>query len=126
MWRSLTAIALGGAIGALVRYGATGVVHRYAGAAFPWGTLTVNAIGSFGLAVVMAVALGTDVLAPLTRTAITVGFFGAFTTFSTFSYESFRMVAQGMWPQALAYVLGSVVTGFVAAWGGWSLAQWVL
>lgn len=109
-------VALGGALGAAARYGLTGWVHAWAGSAFPWGTLSVNAGGSFLLGLTVRY-LEFVVAAPELRAAITVGFLGAFTTFSTYSYETVALLQERAWGRAAAYAFGSLGVGvlFVVA-----------
>lgn len=112
----LVLIAIAGAAGALTRYGiGTAVGVR----AFPWSTLAINVVGSFLLGFLLQAApgrLGDDV-----RIALAVGFLGAFTTFSTFSYETVTMVRDGRASAALFYVGASVVVGIAAGAAGYRL-----
>ena len=118
-------IALGGAVGAVARYGVGGWVQDRAGFAFPWGTLVVNVVGSlligFTLRYVEAVRLGPEI-----RALLAVGVLGAFTTFSTFSYETVALLEEGAWRRALAYTIGSVALGIVAVYAGMLLSANVL
>ena len=91
---------------------------------FPWATLLINVTGSFVLAFVVTFA--TERHLPLTlATAITVGFLGAYTTFSTFAWETFVMSHTERTPTAVAYIATSVIGGLAAAWGGYELARTV-
>lgn len=109
-------VALGGALGAAARYGLSGWVHGWAGSAFPWGTFVVNAAGSFLLGLAVRY-LEFVVVAPGIRAALTVGLLGAFTTFSTYSFETVVLLQDRAWGRAAAYALGSLGVGllFVAA-----------
>lgn len=118
-------VALGGAVGAAARYGITGWVHRWAPATFPWGTLAVNVTGSLLLGLAYRYLEATTV-SPETRQFVTIGLLGAFTTFSTFSYEAMALLQDGEWPRALAYVLGSVLVGLAAVFVGFRAATAVL
>lgn len=118
---SLVLIALGGAIGAVARYGLSGLIQERAGF-FPLGTLVVNVLGSFLLGFAFRY-LEAVVVHPELRLAVTVGLLGAFTTFSTFSYEAVGLVQDGDWGRAGAYVLGSVVLGLLAVLGGLAVAN---
>lgn len=100
-------VALGGALGAVARYGLAGWVHGWAGAALPWGTLVVNAGGSFLLGLTVRY-LEFAFTAPELRAALTVGFLGAFTTFSTYSYETVALLQERAWGRAAAYAVGSL------------------
>src|SRR5512146_1603566 len=88
-------ICLGGAAGTGARYLLGGFLLRVLGAAFPYGTLAVNLIGSFLLAGLMYAGLNTQALSPTLRLALTTGVMGGFTTYSTFSYETMKYVQDG-------------------------------
>ena len=118
-------IAAGGALGALARYGLAGWVHGWAGASFPWGTLVVNALGSLALGVAIRVLEGTAATAG-TRAFVAVGFLGAFTTFSTFSYEAVALLQGGEWLRATTYALGSLLSGVIGVIMGFALAAAIL
>ncbi|PLX93492.1 MAG: fluoride efflux transporter CrcB [Desulfuromonas sp.] len=92
---SYLAIAFFGGLGCLSRYLLSGWVYTLCGRTLPWGTLVVNVIGSLLLGLVMEGSLRSTLLSPTLRLAITVGFMGGFTTFSTFSYETVRLVEEG-------------------------------
>jgi CrcB protein len=108
---TILAVALGGAFGAIARYGASGWVQAASGGFFPWGTLAVNGSLALGFAVVW---LQSAVAAAGLRELITIGFLGSFTTFSTFSYEALAMIRDGEWWRAGGYTLGSVAVGIAA------------
>ncbi|AKG53886.1 CrcB [Dehalogenimonas sp. WBC-2] len=107
-------IALAGALGALSRYALSGAVYAVLGNGFAYGTLIVNVLGSFLLGLVMQIGLSTDVLPPHLRTAVAIGFLGAFTTFSTFSYETVQFIQDGSWGAATLNILSSVILGLIA------------
>ena len=109
-------VCFAGALGVLARYGVGLAVGTRS---FPWSTLAINLVGSFLLGLV----LGADRFSPDVRVAVTVGFLGAFTTFSTFAFEATDLVRDGRAPAAAAYVAASVVIGLGAAWAGYSLAR---
>ena len=115
-------IALGSAVGGAGRYLLGGLMQR-ASATFPLGTLVINVLGSFALGLIMRYALGTPTFRPEYRGLLTIGLCGGFTTFSTFSYETVRLLQDGEWPQAAAYVAGSVVLSVAALWLGLELAE---
>src|SRR5215213_4901084 len=111
-------IGVGGFLGAVARYQLDSLVTRLHRSAFPWGTLVVNLSGCFLLGVVVTMsAARLDANADL-RAAVTVGFIGAYTTFSTFSLQAVRLTEDGAVALALAYVAASVVVGLLAAWAG--------
>ena len=111
-------IAAGGALGALTRYALGGLVQEWAGARFPYGTLAINVSGSLLMGVVMTLLTERGIVHPNWRFLVPVGFIGAYTTFSTFEYETFRAIEQGGWMMALTNVVVSVVAGFAAVVGG--------
>jgi CrcB protein len=96
----LVLICLGGALGTGLRYLVTGVAARGFGPAFPYGTLAVNVLGSFLIGLVQEIALTTLVPAPTVRLFLTVGVLGGFTTYSSFSYETVRLLEEGSWLRA--------------------------
>lgn len=107
-------VCLGGAVGSGARYLLGGWVQRAAGSAFPFGTLSVNGIGSFLLGLVMHVALTTDALSPTLRLALTTGVLGGFTTYSTFNYETVESLRGGAWGLAGLYVAVTMLVCLVA------------
>jgi len=119
----LTLIALGGALGALSRYWVGSWVQLRVGhSAFPWGTFVINASGSFVLGLI-ATLLSIRVLHSSNwRPLVTVGFIGAYTTFSTFEYESAQLGSS--W-QAFLNLIGSVIVGYGCVWLGIRLAYWL-
>lgn len=104
-------VAAGGALGAMARYGTDSVVSRWTGAGFPWGTVTVNLLGSLVLGLLIGATIHGLQLGQETRALVVTGFLGAFTTFSTFSLNTVTLIERGDTGAALGYVLGSVVFG---------------
>ena len=119
----LVAIAGGGALGALARFWVSSGVYQLLGKSFPWGTLTVNVVGSFAMGFLLVLFLERLAAAPEWRAAVLVGFLGAFTTFSTFSIETLTLMEQGELAKALLNVLVSVVLCIAACWLGLILAR---
>jgi len=117
----LLCIALGGAIGALARYGLGGWIHSWAGTGFPWGTLVINISGSLVLGFSARFLEALAATAEL-RALITIGFLGAFTTFSTFSYETAAMLQDGQWTRAATYVFASVFLSLAGTFAGFAVA----
>lgn len=111
----ILAIAAGGALGAVLRYLLSGWVQELGGSRFPWGTLAVNVVGSFALGLLMAGLLEHAATAPVTRTFWTIGVLGAFTTFSTFSYETLALFSIGDWSAGIANVAANLGLGLAAA-----------
>lgn len=119
----LLAIAAGGALGALLRYGVASGVHGVLGRGFPYGTLTANVAGSLLMGWLYVVLLERSLLGPQWRAALLIGLLGAFTTFSTFSIETLLLIEEGETARALANVLLSVILCLVAVWAGLMLGR---
>lgn len=98
------AVALGGAIGASLRYGTSILALRLFGTGFPFGTLIVNCVGSFLMGALYAYGANAHV-SPVVKSLIGVGMLGALTTFSTFSNESLLLMQQGQWIKASLNIL---------------------
>lgn len=124
--REILLVALGGSVGAVGRWAVSGLVYRFAGTGFPFGTLAVNVLGSFLMGLVLGLALDSDLVPPAMRLVITAGFLGAFTTFSTFSWETLRLLEDGSVGLALGNLAVSLVLGLSAAWAGLWLSRLVL
>jgi CrcB protein len=119
-------IAAGGVLGTLARYYLQGLVQARAGSTFPLGTLAINLLGSLLIGFILRLATGAAVISPEWRAALTVGFCGAFTTMSTFSYESVRLLGDGEYWYAGLYVGGTVLGCFLAVVCGTVLANKLL
>ncbi len=118
-------VALGSAIGGVARYWCSGVIARYVGETFPWGTLTVNVVGSFLIGLI-ATFSGTDgrfLIPAEARQFVMVGILGGFTTFSSFSLQTLTLARDGEWLLVGANVVGSVVLCLVMVWVGHMLAM---
>jgi CrcB protein len=122
---TLLAVALGGALGAVARYLASGWLQDVTRGFFPWGTFGVNVAGSLLLGFALVWLQGTVASAEV-RALITIGFLGSFTTFSTFSYETVAMLRDGEWWRAGGYAAGSLALGLVAVAAGAAIASGVL
>lgn len=116
-------IALFGAAGTLARYGLQGVVQVRTGGTFPYGTLLVNLTGCFLLGLIAQFTLNHMVISPDWRMAIAVGLFGGFTTFSSFGWETAKMMEEGQWMRASVYVGASVIAGLFLSVAGIRLAN---
>jgi len=116
-------VAIGGALGSIARWALSGAVQRWTGSTYPWGTFTVNAIGSLAIGVLAALALERTLVPPAARLFLITGVLGGFTTFSAFSYETMALLRDGQWVAASAYAFGSLVVGVGAALGGFALGM---
>ena len=123
MWQKILILAVAGAAGTLARYGLAGLVQRAAGTAFPWGTLAVNIVGCLGFGVVWSLAEDRLLISPETRTLVLVGFLGAFTTFSSFAFETGQFLRDGQWWFVLANIAAQNVLGVAAVLAGMALAR---
>lgn len=94
-WQPFLLVALGGAIGSVLRYGSSVAVNRWAGSPFPWGTLFVNIAGSFAIGLVMVWVLKGGEARENARLLLVTGVMGGFTTFSSFSWETWRLLEDG-------------------------------
>ena len=119
-------VMLGGALGAGARFAMTSRIQFEVASNFPWGTLTENVLGCFAVGLVLEYAARAGGLAPSLRAAVVVGFLGAFTTFSAFSYEALQLADTGATGLALLYALGSTAACLVAVVSGVSLARTLL
>lgn len=107
-------VALGGALGATMRYGVGAGAVRYLGHAYPWGTIIVNILGSFLMGIMIGKFAHMDHVSPELKILLTTGFLGAFTTFSTFSLDFVTLWERGDQFQAISYMLFSVFMGIMA------------
>ena len=116
-------ICLGGAAGTGARYLLSGWALSAFGVSFPWGTLSVNVIGSFLLGLIMQVGVATPVLSPTLRLALTTGVMGGFTTYSTFNWETMRYIQDGAWRLALGNVALTLAVCLAAGFAGVALGR---
>ncbi|MEJ2530111.1 MAG: fluoride efflux transporter CrcB [Gammaproteobacteria bacterium] len=116
-------IAAGGAVGALLRFWTSNGVHILLGRSFPFGTLSVNIIGSLAMGLLYVLFLERMTVEPEVRAALLVGFLGAFTTFSTFSIETLNLVEQAEYVKALTNIVVSVLGCVFAAWIGMKIGR---
>lgn len=122
---TLGAVALGGALGALSRFGVGSLAGRWLGSGFPWGTMACNIAGS----IIMGVLIGLFAhygTSNTVRLFLAVGFLGAFTTFSSFSLETILMLERGDYLPAVAYVVVSLAAGFAGLAGALLTMRYLL
>ena len=123
MLEKLGLIALAGAAGTLARYWLSGLVYDVLGRDFPWGTAVVNILGCFLFGLVWEAGAERMLLRTEARVVLLTGFMGAFTTFSTFIFESGGLIEDGRYLPALANVGFQTVVGFAALFGGLALGR---
>jgi CrcB protein len=112
------AIALAGSLGALLRYWLDGVVSRRTGGGFPWGTFAVNVSGSFLLGLLFTLLTERYRVDAWIRSGLMIGLLGAYTTFSTFSLETYRLLEDRALGLAAANAFGSLAAGLAALYVG--------
>lgn len=123
--RQLLAIAAGGAAGSLLRFWLSTWVHTFADRSFPYGTLAVNVLGCLLMGFLFVLFIDRLSDNPVLRAGILIGVLGGFTTFSTFSIETFNLIEQGAWVRAVANMSGSLVLCVGATWIGVILGRQV-
>lgn len=116
--KTAATIALFCAGGGLTRYYLSGWVHSLLGRGFPYGTFSVNVLGAYLIGLIMELALRSTAISDTLRLGLTVGFMGGLTTFSTFSYETFKLLEDGQFLVAFTNVLASVAVCLLFTWLG--------
>lgn len=116
-------IAAGGCLGAVFRYAVAGWVQRLANGSFPAGTLAVNVVGCFVIGVLGSALAGPYLVREEVRIGLLVGVLGAFTTFSTFGWETLALVGDGQIARAALYVILSNACSLAAVWIGLRIAE---
>ncbi|HEX5170650.1 MAG TPA: fluoride efflux transporter CrcB [Cyclobacteriaceae bacterium] len=112
----------GGAIGTLARYSVSGAIHRWLGSSFPMGTLAVNIIGSFIIGFLWGL-FEREYLSPNVRSFLFIGVLGGFTTFSSFSLETFNLFREGETKWAILNILANNLIGLLMVFAGLILAR---
>lgn len=112
------AIAAGGAVGSVLRFWMSTWVHSFAGRAFPYGTLAVNVLGCLAMGFLFVLFVDRFSDNTVLRAGILIGVLGGFTTFSSFSIETFNLIEQGEHVRALLNILGSLILCVSATWVG--------
>lgn len=123
MTLNIVMIALGAALGANLRYGLSLWAAQRFGTAFPYGTLIINVLGSFVIGVVLVLATTRLPLGEPVRLLLVTGLLGGFTTFSSFSFETYTLLTAGSWAQAALYTVGSFGLGMVGVFLGAGLVR---
>lgn len=123
MYSRLAWIALLGAAGSLSRYWLDMFVIHWFGSKFPWGILTVNALGCFLFGLVVPLAESRQLLSAETRFLIITGFLGAFTTFSTFTFHTAEFLRESQWMLAAANVFGQLALGLFCLFLGLAIGS---
>jgi CrcB protein len=122
--KTLLLVGAGGFAGAIARYLVSGWIYGLVGTRLPYGTLAVNVAGSLLLGLVAALGTGRiGVVTPELRALVAIGFLGAFTTFSTFSLESFRLLEEGSYLFAAVNMAGNLVLCLAATGAGIAVAR---
>lgn len=116
-------IGAGGFIGSILRYTLGGVVHKYFSGALPYGTLAVNILGCIAIGFLGQLVESKNLFSPEMRLFLFIGLLGGFTTFSTFGYETMKLIQSGEALYAFANVFFQVVMGLAAVWLGIILAK---
>jgi len=119
----LLAVFAGGGLGSLFRYGLSGVVYRMAGQDFPFGTLAVNIGGSLLLGFLAEITESRMLLPPALKMFFTIGLCGGFTTFSTFSFETYTLISQGSLMPAMINIVLSLLLCLAGIFAGIQLAR---
>jgi CrcB protein len=124
MFLNALLVGSGGFVGALLRYGLSGLVHRQVPlSTFPYGTLAVNLVGCLAIGVFVGLVESRQLFGPEVRTFALIGLLGGFTTFSTFGFETFALVRDGENLRAAANVGLQVVLGLGLVWLGYAFAS---
>jgi fluoride exporter len=111
-------VGLGGCLGSILRFWLGSYIGGRLGTRFPYGTFVINVTGSFLIGMVLTILAEKTQWSPNWRYLIPIGFIGGYTTFSTFEYETLRLVEDGQMVTAMLNVVGSVVVGFAGVWAG--------
>ncbi len=116
--KTAATIALFSVVGGLSRYYLSGWVYSHLGRGFPYGTFSVNIIGAYFIGLIMELGLASTLISDTLRIGLTVGLMGGLTTFSTFSYETFRLLEEGQFFVAFTNILASVAVCLLFTWLG--------
>lgn len=119
----IVAVAVGGAIGSVMRYGLSTWVHTLVGRVFPYGTLAVNVLGCLVMGVLFVLLVERTGGSPVWRAGLLIGVLGGFTTFSSFSIETYNLIEQGDWLKAMVNMALSLLLCIAGTWFGVTLAR---
>jgi CrcB protein len=122
-WRVLATVAFGGGVGSACRYAASVWAANRFGPAMPYGTLLVNVVGCFIIGLFMTITTERIIVNPYWRLLISVGFLGGLTTFSSFSYETWRLILEGEAMRAAGNIGLNLIASLAATWLGIVLAR---
>lgn len=114
----LLAVALGGALGSLLRYFVASAIQSAAWPGFPWGIFVVNVSGGFVMGLIVELGALKLQISPELRAFLTVGILGGYTTFSTFSLDSVLLIQRGAYVSAASYIAGSTALSILALFAG--------
>jgi len=123
---SVIAVAIGGAVGSVLRHGVNHAAARWIGLGFPWGTFTVNVVGCFLMGVVATVFMLRTGLPPEWRALLATGFLGGLTTFSAFSLDLAQLLGQGLIARAAIYLTATLLLAMLGFYLGAGLTKLVL
>jgi len=121
----LLAVALGGALGSLLRYFVAGAVQSATWPGFPWGIFVVNITGGFAMGLIVELSALKLNLTPEVRAFLTVGILGGYTTFSNFSLDSALLIERGDYSGAALYIAGSALLSILALFAGLWFIRWI-
>jgi fluoride exporter len=119
-------VAFGGAVGSVCRYLVGAWTLRRFGAAFPWGTLTVNIVGCFAIGLITEIIARRLNASAEMRLLLVTGFLGGFTTFSAFSLDALALFERGATAAAALYIVASIGVSLLAVFGGLALGRAML
>ena len=118
-------IALGGAIGAVARYAMAGLVQRYTSPYFPYGTFAVNIAGCLAFGLIFGLTEHRFAISPAMRAFLLIGVLGGFTTFSSYTFESFQLLRDAQFLRASLNAAGQVFLGLLCFWIGYLANRWM-
>ncbi|MBM3177973.1 MAG: fluoride efflux transporter CrcB [Bacteroidetes bacterium] len=124
--KELLLAGLGGMAGSMLRYVIGVAAIRQFNNPFPTGTFIINSVGCLLIGIIMALSEKAGWLPREYRVLLTVGFCGGFTTFSAFAWENIKLIQNGSWTVAAAYIFFSVLSGLLLTWGGYQLSKHIL